>query len=67
MKTDKQLAEETVKVVLGVVALMRPNSPQDFDRAQGIAAMLVEHSIREHVEQALASSANAASGIMEGK
>lgn len=67
MKTDAQYAEETVKVVTGLLGLMQPRSKIELDRVIMIASMLVEASIKEHVEQALARSAEVAKNGMEGK
>lgn len=67
MKTDAEYAEETVKIVTALLGLMQPRTREDLDRVTKIAASLVEVSIKEHVEQALARSAEIAKTGMEGK
>lgn len=67
MKTNKQLAEETVKVVLALIALMRPTDRASMERAQNMAALLVETSLDEHVKELIEGGAEAAKNVMEGK
>lgn len=67
MKTNKQLADETVKVVLGLVALMRPDTKERFEQVQELAKMMVEASLDEHVKELLEGGAEAAKNVMEGK
>lgn len=67
MKTNKEFATETVKVVMGLISLMRPTSKTELDMAMEMAAMLVETSVDQHMEQHLNAAHDAARAATEGK
>lgn len=67
MKTNKEIAADVVKITLGIVALMRPRTSEEFTAAQQIAEKLVETTINDHVQSLINGGEEAAKKWMEGK
>lgn len=67
MKTNKEFATETVKVVMALIGLMRPSSKTELNMAMDMAAMLVETSVEQHMEEHLNAAHDAARAATEGK
>lgn len=66
-KTDTEFAQETVKLVAAILALMQPASHAELEKVINIAARLVETSVKERIDQVLARSAEITKNGMEGK
>lgn len=66
-KTTEQIAEEAVKMTLGLLALMRPENKQETDSFVVIATRVVSIHIDLHVQSQVESAMRVAQEVMKDK
>jgi hypothetical protein len=67
MKTNKEFADECVKVVATIIGLLRPQTHAEFTQATDVAARLIEASVEAHMAEHFDTAAKAAQSATEKK